>query len=443
MDEPYRRLCEKNIPKVSVQVDDELSYEKGTKIVISGYQNSNSLDKFTYHILKDYIIWFTKHGSVENQFRPIDKKVTLYLKGLDEDYPKKILQGHIFPEDSIKFDKLFDKYEVNAPNHYSKKIKKVGHLRNQPNIKYEAIFCIEGRNVKYGYNEMLRRSGYNAPDGAYKISERYGIWLCKDYIPVQRKNEWIIYKGSEYTRLHAFFNCQDLKLTANRGSVDNTPSKILKDIQYQIKEIYNDIVSGEVWEQIDWLESEAKATQTLTKERSSYEYRRKKVNRANIAKYKDITLVEPEQENGVYAIFLQLSLLEKNLFPFKIIDYDTHQGIDVIAKGDKTTPISSAKIFYVEFKRRLSISQGFNHSFANLHSIVCWDTDMKHDDVIMDLSKSERRMIIVPPENKNDYTHYYLDPTIGTIKIEVFVLKDYLREKLGIEFRPRTKVDTL
>ena len=29
---------------------------------------------------------------------------------------------------------------------------------------------------------MVRRQGYAAPPGAYKVAERYGIWVCKDFI---------------------------------------------------------------------------------------------------------------------------------------------------------------------------------------------------------------------------------------------------------------------
>ena len=65
---------------------------------------------------------------------------------------------------------------------------------------------------------MLKRQGkYVAPQGAYTVAERYGIWLSKDFIPIERRNEVSSYKGSEYTKLHAFFNCQALRLSANRG----------------------------------------------------------------------------------------------------------------------------------------------------------------------------------------------------------------------------------
>ncbi|HCS72496.1 MAG TPA: hypothetical protein DIW17_01290 [Clostridiales bacterium] len=286
---------------------------------------------------------------------------------------------------------------------------------------------------------MLRRPGYQAPAGAYTVQERYGIWLCKDYIPIQRKNEWITYKGSEYTKFHAFINCQDLRLTANRGSVDNTPSEIMKDIQEEVRSIFGEIVEGDDWRQLMWLEEEADAYKTAEKERNDFSWRIKKINKGNIGTYKNRTLIQPERESGVFALVLQLLTIEPSIFPFQILDYDTHSGIDVVVKGDHTTPIQQSKLYYVEFKHFLT--SRFNHSFENLYSIVCWDTDIKHGDILGDINKEERKMTIVPPSNQGDYTKYYLDNPRKAHKIEVFVLKDYLKHKLGIDFRPRTAND--
>ena len=436
MNEPFKKLYNRQIPKVEVVKKDCETDSSGTKIVIWGY-NNNRRDKFTHEILKDYILWFTKHGSIEKVINPNKYQVLLFLQGLGRDDYEQITWGHFFPEDSKNITQLFEEYLTKAPNHYSKRIVKIGFLKNYPEIKYEAIFNIEGTNVKYDYNPMIRRRGYSAPRGAYTIQERYGLWLSKDFIPIQRKNEWITYKGSEYTKFHAFFNCQALKLTANRGSVENTPSEILQDIQDEVRKIYNEIIQSDDWAAMEWLEDEATSYQTTEREKKNFEWRLKKVNRANIATYKNVTLVEPERESGVFSTFLLLSTLEPDLFPFQVIDYDTHDGIDVIAKGDKKTPISISKLYYVEFKRTLE--KGFNHSFENLHSIVCWETSIKHDDILSDINKEERKMQILSPVSDNDYTHFYLDNPRKAHKIEVFVLKHYLKEKLNIEFKPRTE----
>ncbi len=91
----------------------------------------------------------------------------------------------------------------------------------------------------------------------------------------------------------------------------------------------------------------------------------------------------------------------------------------------------------MEFKRNLT--KVFNHSFENLHSVVCWDTEIKHDEIVKDINGEERKLQIVQPSKEGDYTRYFLDNPRKAHKIEVFVLKYYLKEKCGIEFKPRAK----
>jgi hypothetical protein len=439
MENPIKKLFDREIPKVQVaesQID-----EIGTKIEIYGY-NNNRRDKFTHNHIKDYVLWFTKFGSFElslNIEKYKDSK--LNLKGLGVDDCETIKFGHIFPNESPSVQKLFDQHMISAPDYYCKRIVKQGNLKNFPEISYKAVFSIEGNKVKQEWNPMIRRPGKQRESGDYTVQERYGIWLSKDFIPVQRKNEWITYKGNEYIKFHAFFNCQELKLTANRGSVDNTPSEILDDIRHEIRSIYNEIIESNDWTEMEWLESEADSYKTAEKERKEFDWRKKKILNSNVCRYKNVTLVEPERESGVFALVLQLSVLNPGIFPFNMLDYDTHSGLDVIAKGDNTTPITSAALYYVEFKYFLG--RDFNHSFQNLYSIVCWDTAIKHDEIVKDLNGEERKMQIVQPDKAGDYTRFMLDNPKSIHKIEVFVLRYYLKEKLNIEFKPRTSNNTI
>ena len=86
------------------------------------------------------------------------------------------------------------------------------------------------------------------------------------------------------------------------------------------------------------------------------------------------------------------------------------------------------------------LNKNFNHSFENLHSIVCWDintADLKNGQEVIDIANKKRTLKIIPPEQDGDYTRYYLDSMRSERKIEIFVLKYYLEEKFGISFSPR------
>ena len=171
-------------------------------------------------------------------------------------------------------------------------------------------------------------------------------------------------------------------------------------------------------------------------EKKDFQYRLKKFNKSNLAIFGDHLLVEPNSETGVYGIAIKLMTIDPNVFPFEILDYNTHTGIDIIVKQDKITPIHQSKLFYVEFKYFL---QGqLNHSFENIHSIICWDTNIKHGDYVVDINREERSMVIADPHETGGYTKYFLDSPKRAHKIEVYVLKDYLRETYNLEFRPRS-----
>lgn len=439
LEAPFRKLHDRQIPAVLVQVLESETNAGGTTIEILGY-NNNRRERFTHQRLLDHIKWFTKFGSIGHVF-DIERfpGIKLHLKGLDKSEFETIDFGHIFPDESVSASDLFDEYNVQAPDYYSRRLVRTGSLPSHPEIQYQAVFSVEGKRIKYNWNAMLRRPGYTAPSGSYTVQERYGLWLCKDFIPIQRKNEWITTKGSEFTRLHAFFNCQALKLTANRGSIENTPAEILKDVEEIVRKLYAEVVSSDDWIALDFLEEEADSYNTVEKEKKSFAIRTQRANRANIAVLDTQTFIEPTRESGVHALVVQLMLLRPELFPFTIIDYDTHEGIDVLVKANDRNPISSSKLYYVEFKYALGGS--FNHSFENLHSVVCWDTLLKHNDVVKDINREERKLVIVGPDSLSEHTKYYLDNPRRAHKIEVFVLKDYLAQKLGIQFRPRTVMD--
>ena len=354
--------------------------------------------------------------------------------------------GHVFPKESPSAEQLFEEHKTDAPKHYCRKIVVEKNLKHLPHIRFQAVFYIEGNKVKYSYNNMIRRNGYPAPEGGYTVQQRYGLWICKDYIPIQKKNEWITVKGSEFIKFHSFVNCQALKLTANRGSIENTPGEILKNLEEEVVEIVNRITDSDEWAELSMLESQSEAYNTKEKEDREYNRRLEKIKKTKIADYctedgKVIRLIEPRQENGVFSLFMQISSVKPDLFPFTIIDYDTHCGIDVIAKAkNDRAPLKTTKKYYVEFKNYLT--KDFNHSFENLHSIVCWDIDDKQinsDVEVSDISYERRTLKIIHPQNESDYTRFYLDSKRSERKIEVFVLKYYLEEKLGIQFNPRTE----
>ena len=205
MDQPMRALHDRKIPKVNVSASSETN-SPCTKITILGY-NNNRRDQFTHANIRDYIKWFTRAGSIQWIFNSdAERPVQIHLKGLDREDFETLDALHNFGTESSSMTDLLDEHLVKAPDYYCRQVVQQGHLKNPPEIVYQAVFSIEGSQVKYSYNPMLRRQGYQARTGAYKVQDRYGLWLCKDFIPIQRKNEWLPTLKTEWTRLHAFIN---------------------------------------------------------------------------------------------------------------------------------------------------------------------------------------------------------------------------------------------
>ena len=431
MDTPKKKLCSNEIPEVKYYKETTKETSK-TEIKVISY-NNNRMEHFSHSELKDYIYWFTKFGSPEKEFDIVTyKDVKLYLKGLDRGDFEELNFGHIFPEESVSIDDLFTTYEEDAPTYFCKKFKEQGNLPNFPHMHYDFILYIEGTKKKWDYNPMIRRRGYNAPKGAYTIEDRYGLWLCKDFIPIQRKNNWIAVK-SEFTRYHAFFNCQHLSLTANRGSIENTPAAILADIKTVIKEFMSNIEETDDWQNINYLESQSTAFKTQKSEKSNFTTRLKRIKQKKVAQYKGLEFAEPNNEQEVVLLFTKLDAIDNTIFPFSILDYDTHNGLDALGIM-KQHHLTDPDIKYIEFKNILN--NEFNHSFDYLHSVVCWDIKNMHDGItIKDLSDKSRILEICAPQSNGDYTRYFLNSRRSDRKIEIFVLKTYLKEKINLDFK--------
>ena len=121
------------------------------------------------------------------------------------------------------------------------------------------------------------------------------------------------------------------------------------------------------------------------------------------------------------------------IFEYLIKDYNTNGGGKY---AEYYTPHAIATIM-----AKLLVP-----SNENLHSIVCWDinlNELRNNDEVLDIANQRRTLKIIPPENKGDYTRYYLDSLRSGRKIEIFVLKYYLKEKLKIDFIPRTEASTI
>lgn len=174
-------------------------------------------------------------------------------------------------------------------------------------------------------------------------------------------------------------------------------------------------------------------------EEKDFDKRKKATLRQKVSKYKKILFIEPRQEGGVFSMVMQLLALDPDLFGFNVVDYDTRFGYDLLVTKDTVLDLNRAALRFVEMKYELH--RNFSHSFGKLAAVICWDTKLANEDKVTDLKGEERTLKITPPseEDENEYTKFMLTSDTAGHNIEVFVLREFLKERLNLDFKARTK----
>lgn len=435
-EKPMSKLADGKLHQPRVRSIDKYQNETGTEITIIGY-NDNERSKFVQDIVKDYILWFTKIGSVEKIFG-IDKyndfKVT--LKCLDQNEPEELSFGHLFPDENSDINKLFDKEGPSAAGHYVKQYKWSNRrLHNHPEVKYDAVIYVEGDAAKRKYNPMLRER-LRPNSGQYRVGDRYGMYLCKDYIPIVRVNDWVTGFGTgsnAVVQLHGFINCQSLKLTANRGTIANTDPQILAELQDAVKELLDEVDAESNKNGLYILKDWQDEQRTVNQEGTEYNRRKISAKTRSTADYNGSLLLEPRNESELFGLFMIIHTLHPELFKFQPLDYNTTRGIDIFARSKiPSSNITDGEYWYVELKYLLKLN--FNHTFKHLRWILCWDFDSSVSSETEFLGVEENDVRRLETDTDNGQNIYYLNSKKSGIKIQVLKLKELLKVKLGIEF---------
>ncbi|HUU88438.1 MAG TPA: hypothetical protein VMX17_11900, partial [Candidatus Glassbacteria bacterium] len=468
MENPRAKLFSGEIPEYTDPVEiteKEEGYKhkvhgkNGTKVTIIGYQpNVTDPTAHLSHVtIKDYILWFSKYGSIETIFNEQKnyKNRVLYLRAFDTDRIKPELKvgneyyengyevipfGHVFPKECytnndlqrLQLDISDQGKEVNKADLLCREvyssINETG--KDRPDVPFQIVFYIEGDETKRLYNKMLTPKGRTPKihDDQYTVESRYGLWACKDFIPTVNITNWIETRGIK-TRFHAFINCDKFELTANRSTIDNTPSDIMQKIRERMRGIYKDIIqNSNEYKEIEKMIEEEEKHRRLKQDEKEFKKRVKKFGEIKTCTYKGTTLFEPKTEAEVYGLLMTFMALKPDLFDFEILDYRTDKGIDFLIKR-KEEDIEVANFKYVELKHILSGS--FNHAFKFLYKVICYKIERGTNRI------AGVDGLYVLKVNKDKETKYYLvpeSPSPGKENIEVVVLDTFLKEKLNIEF---------
>ena len=278
---------------------------------------------------------------------------------------------------------------------------------------------------------MLRRQRKERRPGDYLSEERYGLWVGCDYVAVERFNAWVS-ERSEYTRMHAFVNSQDLDLTANRGSVENTPAELLKDIENTVillfeRRIETDDDYIKFQDELLAIERHRHAS----READDYRRRLRRLGAKEVTKISGVEFYSPQTETDLIALAAGLQSVLPDLFPFVVRDYDSHFGFDELAARNKTLAINETQHLFVEFK--VELKKEFNHTFERLEAIICWASRVKDGEDVNDLAGKKGTYHISNRED-GSRVRYIVIPD-SPRNVEVILLRELL-EQHGFKFRP-------
>lgn len=442
MEEPLRKLMEGALPQYGCDIEPKHNDETRTEITLRGYDSNRSIKDFAHNVLKDYVLWFTRFGSVEKEFGILDSQDTvLMLQGLGRHDPEHIPFGHPFGAENHNIGTL----RRTRPGDWTKAYVRRWLFQDlqtldHPGKSIDMVFYIEGDEAKRDYNPMIRARGKTPTYGMYKVEERYGLWACRDCIPVTRVNEWLGLGKRLETKYHAFVNCQDFRLTANRGDIGNTPPDFLAAVEETVLWVFEQQIQGsDAYQEYEASAELAQQYQTAKQEKADFRKRLARARTKKVSEHEGVELIEPGMEMGVIALFHQIYALEPDLFPFHVVDYDSKRGYDALVGTRTPADLSRSATSFVEFKYVLPPE--FNHSFDHLAYIVCWDCGLSDGDLVTGLSGKSRVLRITPHTDQSHYTTYMLLAPDERHNIEVFVLKYYLEETRGIEFHPRSGDD--
>lgn len=405
---PWESLLKGVVPTYRYNEKDDPT-GKGTKIVIDGFQAKQSefasLDQLT-----EYLRWYTVLGSFGQYFNS-PRKMDVDLKPTDTSLVS-LPYGFCFPDEQINFDNGSESIcNILGPSTIT-----CGTTEDGRDVKIEIIGALLGESLR---------------DFVPHTYSHMGLWLCKDYIRIERNNEILedVFKGQYYYRsMLIFANCQQFDLTANRNNIRTDQEEYdlaVKGIKDFCKQLWESDFVKKYFELKKMEDDKKKSSDAEKKEEDKknriLENRKERINRYKARpslRCKGLinSLVKEPQNEAETALLLQAMISSKHPgIDFVIGDYNTARGVDLIVEqNDKG--IHTQK--WVELVSSLDKLYAWSHPPEGYHCIVCYQLgNVKEEQAFPDGQIAK----LVPKTVAGRYTLL-----VGSDSVDVYVLRDIL-----------------
>lgn len=405
--------------------------------------DSNRLiDAFRRKQIESYVRWFTVYGSFRHIITRTEPQApfALTLQATDEDTARPVPFGHPWPTDATELRELKAKDPRRPYNYFVKTFAAPG-ISIEGGDRIDLAVAFEGRAGRLARDPGIRRQRNS---GDYHEDERYGLWLGRNYIPVELRSDWLRderlgeFSHIDPKRALVLVNCDAFKLTANRGSVHNSQAALIAAVRSSVIDYIAGLADDPALRRfLDEYEEEQR-TRLREKDRKAIDrritrYNRKRLCRFTAADGVEHEFFEPDREITFYGLLRQLEIWDPGLVALDVLDYDDHRGLDLLVRLDQDPSdlLSRDRIAYAELKRTLEAH--LNHAFTLLRSIVCWDCDVRPGGTVLDatgvgftLSENQVEGVtyssLVPGSEDKRHKH----------TVEVLVVRRLLEEKRGM-----------
>jgi hypothetical protein len=270
---------------------------------------------------------------------------------------------------------------------------------------YAIVARVEGHRRQ---RETYLEAQWQGKKGVYGFDARFGLWLCRDFMPVVQRNDLLqeALNLASKTRLQfelgnlrnwqVFVNSQSLLPTANRGGISNQGEHDQHVVKALVDLLEKALKEAAFREWVAKLRA-AKLSGLREREVTDMEDRRQAVQTWIEDKKRD-GAIEPMTVAGLPLLDPQQSLLmraptsEQELFyvygllsgryrmPLHVLEYDASRGVDAIALLRQDGLINpKATHVRVEFKHLVSANTPIDHFFEAIDVIVCWRVDRTGD----------------------------------------------------------------
>lgn len=407
---PWETLKKGIVP--TYRYDEVKEDGKGTKIYLNGFEaKQGDFEATQIQTLIQYILWYTVVGSF-GQYFGNPRKMDIELKPINLPTSIPIPFGFRFPKENTDLSKGSDNYcKIFGPKDID-----CGETDEGTRVIVNIIGAVLGeanREVVSHTYEMM------------------GLWLCKDFIKVERNNSIIekIFKGQYYYRsMLIFANCQQFDLTANRNNVRSDQEEYylaIEGIKKFVHEINNALDTTGYFKTKnteDELKEQKKQEEMKTKR--SAETKDELEQRLN--QYKGRPYLVAPQVNGApikeprseaeTALLLQAMISSNHPgIDFRIGEYKTSYGTDLLVEYKHKGIPSYA---WAEIVSTLENLFSWPHPPDGIHKVICWQ--------LGNVKEKQKFTWGEATLTKKSTGRYNLN--IGPDTIDVYVLREILQD---------------